>query len=250
MSCPQSFSPLKIAHRGAAGYCPENTMASYKKAIELGADFIEIDIRLSRDGELVVIHDPTLERTTDGIGYVCDQDFAVLRQLDAGSWFHRDFKNECIPSFEELLDRLLPQAGILIELKTPSQYPGIEEKLAGEIIKRNLHQKETPILMVQSFDTRSVKKLHLLLPSIPVGVLIKHNPKGISGKKLKELSAFAHFINPKQTMMTAKLKKRIHEHGMKTFTWTVNNQKKIRKFERMNLDGITTDFPDLFQKRP
>lgn len=243
-------APIKIAHRGAAGYCPENTMASFKKAIELGADFIEIDVQLSRDGMLVVIHDPTLERTTNGSGYVRDHDFADLRKLDAGSWFDKNFKNEKIPAFEELLENLLPHTGMLIELKNPSLYPGIEQKLADAIINKCLHLEKEPLIMVQSFDTNSVKRFHSLLPLLPVGVLIRHNPRGISDKKLKEFSTFAQFINPKQTMMTQRLKERIHAHGMDAFTWTVNKQKQMHRFEIMKLDGVTTDFPDLFSKNP
>ncbi|CAH0345820.1 glycerophosphodiester phosphodiesterase family protein [Bacillus sp. CECT 9360] len=241
-------APLIIAHRGASGYCPENTMASCKKAVELGADYIEIDVQLSRDGYLVVIHDPTLERTTNGKGYVRDYNFAELQQLDAGSWFHPDFKKERIPSLEELFDKVLPHTGLLIELKSPSLYPGIEKKLAETIVKRNLHNGENPSIMVQSFDTASVKKFHSFLPSIPAGVLIKHNPAGISERKLKALSTFAQFVNPKQTMMNERLKERIHLNGMKAFTWTVNNEKQIQKFKKMNLDGIATDFPDYLKK--
>ncbi|RFU61520.1 glycerophosphodiester phosphodiesterase family protein [Bacillus sp. V59.32b] len=241
-------SPLKIAHRGASGYCPENTLASCKKAVELGADFIEIDVQLSRDGNLVVIHDPTLERTTNGKGYVRDYNFVELQQLDAGSWFHPDFKNERIPSLEEVFDKVLPHTGILVELKSPSLYPGIEKKLAEKIIKRNLQHGEKPLIMVQSFDTASVKRFNYLLPSIPAGVLIKHNPAGISERKLKALSTFSQFVNPKQTMMNERLKERIHLYGMKAFTWTVNNERYIQKFKKMNLDGIATDFPDFLKK--
>ncbi|RFU63518.1 glycerophosphodiester phosphodiesterase [Peribacillus glennii] len=242
-------APLKIAHRGAAGHCPENTMSAFKKAVELGVDFIEIDVQLSRDGRLVVIHDTTLERTTDGSGNVRDHDFCDLRKLDAGSWFHSDFKDEKIPAFEELLEQILPHAGILIELKHPSLYPGIEKRLAFEIVKHNLHLEKDPRLMVQSFDIAAVKRFQSLIPSLPAGVLIKHHPMGISNKKLNELSSFAQFVNLKQTMMTLKLKKKIHAHGMKAFTWTVNNQKKIQRFELMKLDGVTTDYPDLFRKK-
>lgn len=248
-SPPPTSAPIKIAHRGAAGYCPENTMASFKKAIELGADFIEIDVQLSRDGMLVVIHDPTLERTTNGSGYVRDHDFADLRKLDAGSWFGKNFKNEKIPVFEELLENVLPHTGILIELKNPSLYPGIEQKLADAILNKSLHLEKEPLIMVQSFDTDSVKRFHSLLPSLPAGVLIRHNPRGISDKRLKEFSAFAQFINPKQTMMTRRLKDRIHAHGMDAFTWTVNQQKQIHRFEIMKLDGVTTDYPDLFTEK-
>lgn len=240
-------SPLIIGHRGASGYCPENTMASYYKAIEMGVDFLEVDIHLSKDGVLVVHHDPTLDRTTDGKGNLRDYTAAELLKLDAGSWFHSRFKNERIPLLSEVLKTFLSDdIGILIEIKHPSLYPGIEKKLAEELVKCSVGSIGKNKVMIHSFDLNSMRTFHNLLPDIPVGLLIKRH---ISDQKLKEISEFASFVNPKQTMLNQNLKTRIQKQGMKVFTWTVNNKKQIKLFNQMELDGIISDFPDYFASR-
>ncbi|CAH0153467.1 Glycerophosphodiester phosphodiesterase [Peribacillus simplex] len=244
---PESFktqhSPLKIGHRGASGYCPENTMASYNKAIELGADFLEVDIHLSKDDVLVVHHDPTLDRTTNGKGNIRDYTAAELKELDAGSWYHSRYKNERIPLLSEVLENFGSEVGILIELKHPSSYPGIELKLAEELGKFQEYSTSKNRIMVHSFDMESMKRFHQLMPDIPVGVLIKRR---INDQKLKEIAEFASFLNPKQTILSTKLQIQIQKHGMKVYTWTVNNKKQIRMFKKMQLDGIISDFPDYF----
>jgi len=236
-------SPIKIGHRGASGYCPENTMASYKKAIELGADFLEVDIHLSKDDILVVHHDPTLDRTTNGKGNLRDYTAAELKELDAGSWYHSRYKDERIPLLREVLENFGSEVGILIELKHPSAYPGIEEKLAEELVKFQECSTSKNKIMVHSFDMESMKRFHQLMPDIQVGVLIKRR---INDQKLKEIAEFASFLNPKQTILSTKLQMRIQKHGMKVFTWTVNNKKQIRMFKMMQVDGIISDFPDYF----
>ncbi|MEJ9231238.1 glycerophosphodiester phosphodiesterase [Peribacillus butanolivorans] len=236
-------SPLKIGHRGASGYCPENTMASYYKAIELGADFLEVDIHLSKDGILVVHHDSTLDRTTNGKGNLRDYTVAELKELDAGSWFHARFKDERVPLLSEIFENFRSEVGILIEIKHPSLYPGIEKKLAEELSKREDYTSDKKGILVHSFDMESMKRFHQLMPDIPVGVLIKRR---ISDQKLKEIAEFASFLNPKQTILSTKLQMRIQEQGMKVFTWTVNNKKQIHMLKKMKLDGIISDFPDYF----
>ncbi|MGE6378983.1 glycerophosphodiester phosphodiesterase [Peribacillus muralis] len=236
-------SPLKIGHRGAAGYCPENTIASYKKAIVLGAEVLELDIHLSKDDVLVVHHDPTLDRTTSGKGNIRDYTAAQLKELDAGSWFHARFINERIPLLSEILERFRSEAGFLIEIKHPSLYPGIEGKLAEELRKFTESASITNPIMVHSFDAESMKRFHLLMPDVQVGVLIKRR---ISEDKIKEIAEYASFLNPKQTILNPKLQQRIQKHGLKVYTWTVNNKKRMRMLEQMRVDGIISDFPDYF----
>ncbi|PJN86918.1 glycerophosphodiester phosphodiesterase [Bacillus sp. mrc49] len=236
-------SPLKIGHRGAAGHCPENTVASYKKAIELGAEVLEVDIHLSKDDVLVVHHDPTLDRTTSGKGRLRDYTAAELKEFDAGSWYHSRFKNERIPLLSEVFERFRTEAGFLIEIKHPSLYPGIEAKLAEEIRKYIGSASFSNPIMVHSFDADSMRRFHLLMPEVQVGVLIKRR---INDDALKEIAKFASFLNPKQTILDPKLQLRIQKHGMKVYTWTVNNKKRMRMFEKMKVDGIISDFPDYF----
>ena len=160
-----------VAHRGATAYAPENTIAGFDLAVEMKADYIEIDLQRSKDGELVIIHDTTVDRTTDGTGKVGDLPLEQLRSLDAGSWKGEQFAGEQIPTFEEILDRYHGKVGILIELKAPELYPGIEEQVAAILIERNLDKPQNEKIIIQSFNFESMKKMDQLLPKIPIGVL-------------------------------------------------------------------------------
>jgi glycerophosphoryl diester phosphodiesterase len=236
---------MKIGHRGAAGYCPENTFASFKKAIDLGAEYLEIDIQMTKDGELVVIHDPTVNRTTNGKGRVRDLSLAEIQALDAGSWFNPIFAGEKIPSFSEFLDVFAGNTCLLIELKKPSLYPQIEEKVANELMRRGITSGESNQLIVQSFDRNSMKRFHELLPDVPIGILVKNSVvNGLSTKDLKSFSSYASYVNPKITMVNKRLLKRIHHHGFKTIIWTVKKKKDIRILKQFKIDGVISDYPD------
>ena len=118
---------MNIAHRGASGYAPENTLAAFDKAVEMQADYIEIDVQLSKDDLPVVIHDDTLDRTTNGTGNISAYTLQELKSLDAGSWFDKKYAGEKIPSLNEVLEMYGEKINILIELKSPELYPGVEE---------------------------------------------------------------------------------------------------------------------------
>ncbi|WP_191557074.1 glycerophosphodiester phosphodiesterase [Metabacillus idriensis] len=237
-------SMLTVAHRGASGYAPENTIASYDKAIEMKADFIEIDLQVSKDGRLMVIHDDSVERTTNGKGNVRDLTFNELRKLDAGSWFHGSFAGQKIPTFDEVLDRYSEKCGLLIELKSPALYPGIEQKVYDALASRGLIENRKTNVIVQSFDTNSMKRFHEIAPTIPIGVLVKFTPKGISNTQLEEFKTYANYVNPNRRLVTKKLIARIHEHDMKIIPYTIRDRKTAKAFMLLDLDGITTDFPD------
>ncbi len=242
---PLSPVPLKIGHRGAAGYCPENTFVSFRQALQLGVDFLEVDIQMTKDGELVIIHDATVNRTTNGKGKVKDLTLKEIQALDAGSWFHPKFAGEKVPDFSEFLDEFAEKTGLLIELKNPSQYPKIEEKVAEELKKRGLSSGEKAKIIVQSFDRNSMIHFHQLLPAIPIGVLVKNRPiNGIPNKDLYSFSSFATYVNPKITMVNRRLLRRIHRHGFKTIIWTVKKKKDAKRLKHLQINGIVSDYPD------
>ncbi len=238
-------SAIKVGHRGAAGYCPENTFASFNKALSLGVDYLETDIQMTKDGKLVVIHDTTVNRTTNGKGKVRDFTLNELQNLDAGSWFHPQFANEKILSFYEFLDEFAGKIGLLIELKKPSLYPGIEEKVANELLKRGLTSGSAEII-VQSFDQNSLRQFHTILPAIPLGVLVKKTTmKGLSHSELLTFSSYATYVNPKMTMVTKPLIRRIHQHGFKTLIWTVKKKQDVHLLKHYRVEGMISDFPDI-----
>lgn len=234
---------LTIAHRGAAGYAPENTMAAFELAIRMGADYVELDVQLSKDEVLVVIHDDTVNRTTNGKGHVRDLTLEELRCLDAGSWFDQKFSGERIPTLTEVLDLCRGKVGVLIEIKWPEHYAEIESKLAGELVNRNKAGQDADMVIIQSFDSRSVERFHTRLPDVPVGVLIG-DASGLDSERLAQLKAFSSYINPYLELATSEIVDAIHACGMKIFVWTVRSQSAVAPLLEAGVDGIITDYPD------
>jgi glycerophosphoryl diester phosphodiesterase len=232
-----------IAHRGASGYAPENTMAAFRKAVEMKADYIELDVQVTRDGHLVVIHDNTVDRTTDGTGRVGALTFKEMRRLDAGRFFHSAFAGEPIPTFDEVLDEFRGKVGILIELKSPELYPGVEKRVADALRKRGMDKTRSARVIVQSFHFDSLKRFHKLLPDIPIGVLT-NKASQLTDAMLDEFATYANYVNPNRNLVTADLTDRIHERGMQVFAWTVRKREEVKPLLIAGVDGIITDFPD------
>ncbi|WP_436374698.1 glycerophosphodiester phosphodiesterase [Cytobacillus sp. BC1816] len=237
-----------IAHRGATGYAPENTIAGFDLAVDMKADYIEIDVQRSKDGELVVIHDTSVDRTTDGTGKVGDLTFDYLRSLDAGSWKGEQFAGEPIPTFEEILDRYHGKVGILIELKAPELYPGIEEQVADKLKERNLDKPQNEKIIIQSFNFESMKTMDQLLPKVPIGVLTS-NRADTTAEALQEFSAYADWFNPSYGIVTEELVNQVHSLGMQIGSWTVRSQEAADFLFKMEVDAIITDYPDYVDPR-
>ncbi len=150
------------AHRGAAGLAPENTISAIRKGMRY-ADRIEIDVHQSKDGKIVVMHDSSVDRTTNGKGKIRDLDWSYLSQLDAGSWFSPEYKGERISPLEEVIDLVCPKKVLLIEVKD-GEYPGIENKIARIIEEKGVEDR----VIIQSFSTKILETFHQLNPSIPL----------------------------------------------------------------------------------
>lgn len=237
-----------VAHRGASAYAPENTIAAFDKAVEMKADYIEIDVQRSKDGKLVLIHDTTVDRTTDGSGKVGNLTFKELRDLDAGSWKGEQFAGAQIPTFDEILDRYHGKIGILIELKAPELYPGIEENVAKELKERNLDKPQNEKIIVQSFNHKSMKKMNELLPKVPIGVLTSSSAD-TTEQALQEFSTYADYFNPSYGIVTEDLVNQVHSLGMKIGSWTVRSQEAAAFLLDVGVDAIITDYPDYVDPR-
>ncbi|WP_342573976.1 glycerophosphodiester phosphodiesterase family protein [Solibacillus sp. FSL K6-1781] len=237
-----------VAHRGATAYTPENTIAAFDLAVDMKADYIEIDVQRSKDGELVLIHDTTVDRTTDGTGKVGDLTLEQLRSLDAGSWKGEQFAGEPIPTFEEILDHYHGKIGILIELKAPELYPGIEEQVAAALIERNLHKPQNEKIIIQSFNFESIKKMDQLLPKVPIGVLTS-NRADTTLEALQEFSTYADWFNPSYGIVTKELVNQVHSLGMQIGSWTVRSQEAADFLFKMGVDAIISDYPDYVDPR-
>ncbi|WP_409253217.1 glycerophosphodiester phosphodiesterase [Bacillus sp. SCS-153A] len=233
---------LIVAHRGASALAPENTLSAFDMAVSLGADYIEVDVQMTKDGELVAMHDVTVDRTTNGTGRIKNLTYEDLAALDAGSWFSPKFKGEKVPSLEMILDRYEGRTGILIELKHPSIYPDIEEELAKVLTKRLTAGVSPSLIIVQSFDKQSIQEFHELLPVIPTGIIIGTSEFS-SGEDLFAVDGFASFINPKASLVDASFMQQAKERNLNVFTWTVSDSKTARSLRNLNVNGIITNYP-------
>lgn len=240
-----------IAHRGSSGVAPENTAAAITAAIKQRADFVEIDVQRTKDGRLVNFHDCTMERTTDveqrfpgRPSYrVSDFTWDELRTLDAGAWFRPEFAGERIITVRDVIGRVSQRTGLLAEISPCDHYDGLPKDLDALLrsvpgyVDQALARDQ---LAVQSFETPDAKEFHALQPDIPIGLLDAERP---SEAELVELSGWADQVNPQWTVTDAALVRRIHELGMRTNVWTVDEPGSMRAMIELGVDGIITDYP-------
>ncbi|WP_081591184.1 MULTISPECIES: glycerophosphodiester phosphodiesterase [Bacillus] len=238
--------PFVIAHRGSSGDYPENTHSSFQAAIDCQADFIEFDIQLTKDLQFVVIHDQTLERTTNGQGKVSDCTLKELQELDAGSWKSPTFSTERIPSLLEVLEKYHGKTKFLIEVKFAKNQPKYADLLVNLL---DDYQYIWDDIIIQSFNVSFLRAFHKKMPQIAIGVLVRHQYHGLSEARIKEMSSFATFINPKITMANKQLLSKIFKHSAHCFIWTVKNKQDFQKLERLHPTGIVTDYPEWYKSQ-
>lgn len=227
-----------LAHRGASAYAPENTMSAFQLAIDQGADWLEMDVQQTKDGQLVVFHDLRMERTTNGRGALRDLTLAEVRQLDAGGWFGSQFANERVPTFEEVV-ALASQHNIRIfpEMKDPRFSPGIEERIAGVISAAGYEDRT----IVQSFDMGSLERLRRINPDVKLAALYT-TASPLRG----EPPAGVTVVGPPWELvgMDPTLVRDIHANGRQVVVWSVDNVASVRALANARVDGIITGRPD------
>jgi glycerophosphoryl diester phosphodiesterase len=229
---------LNIAHRGASGAFPENTVCAFRAAIDAGAEMCELDVQLSRDGAIVVIHDETVERTTDGKGEVAELTLEELKRLDAGAKFKGGpFKGAQIPTLDEVFSVTSGKCGLNIELKAG----GLEHQVAQIMQARNALADS----IVSSFDWEYLKNIQQLHFNIRVGLLAEEKPVDLM---MNAVAMRAHSINPRWDMVTSDLCKAAHERGLKVYTWTVDADARMRALIACGVDGIMTNYPERLRK--
>jgi len=228
---------LVIAHRGASGHAPENTMAAFRKAVAMGATFIETDLQMSRDAHLVAIHDTTVDRTTNGQGIVHDMTLSELRRLDAGSWFGSEFMGERIPTLEELLAFSKKNDVVFyLEIKPQGSWGG-EHALIGALRESG----EIPRAVVISFDPSVVLKLRKIEPTLMTGLLYD----GQIGKPLDTaIEVGARQVAVRGDLVTPALLSAARKKDLQVVCWTVNNSAHMRALMAAGVDGIMSDYPD------
>ncbi|MFJ2950281.1 glycerophosphodiester phosphodiesterase [Streptomyces sp. NPDC087226] len=252
-----SARPLVIAHRGASAYAPENTLAAVDRAAALGVDWVENDVQRTRDGELVVLHDDSLRRTTDveevfpdrAPWKVSDFTAAEIARLDAGSWFDAAYAGARVPTLEQFVHRVEEhRQRLLLEIKNPQLYPGIERQIVkvlgneGWLDRGHVRGR----LVVQSFSADSVRTVHDLRPAVKTGFL--------GTPPVSDLPAYAAFtdqINPSYASLSAGYVTAVHAfkgpHGkpLEVCAWTVNDAAAARRVAGYGVDGIITNTPDV-----
>lgn len=234
---------VKIAHRGSSGSYPENTRLSFEKAIEVGADMIEMDCQLAKDGHVVVIHDEGLNRTAGVKGYVKSRTLKQLKKLDVGAWFKRSFKGERILTLEEVMEIVAGKVDLNLEIKHVPHGPvGIELKIL--FILSHYNYLERTIL--SSFDYRSLHRVRELAPEARIGILYGTGLKDNPFQAAKELNAYSLHIE--RDLTTPHFLEQARQLGLKCFVWTVNEVKDMEKFLALGVDGMISDFPEKFWK--
>jgi len=277
---PRGTPITVIAHRGLSGLAPEHTWEAYDRAIEIGADYIEQDLQMSADGELVVLHDDSLERTARGpephcLGLAREKALAELRSCDFGSWFGTAFRGQSIITLHELLATYGNTTRYYIETKDPDEMPGMEEKLVAELrrfgfldesqsrapasVKQAAHaqpnarggakvkaiDKMAPVV-IQSFSRDSLEKMRELAPALPRVQLVERGDfAGQIESGLKEIASYAIGVAPNHLDVDAAFVAAAHRHGLWVHPWTVNEPAEMERLIELGVDGLFTDRADL-----
>jgi glycerophosphoryl diester phosphodiesterase len=228
---------LAIAHRGASGYAPENTLAAFRRAVAQGVSFIETDMHLTRDAHFVAIHDETVDRTTNGRGAVHNMTLAEVRRLDAGSWFASEFMGERIPTLEEILDFTRKHDVVFyLELK-PSGFWGGEHALISALRSTG----EIPRSVIISFDAAILAALRKIEPTLMTGLLYEGKNENPFGKAVE---IGARQIAVRGDLVTTNFLQQARKRDLQVVCWTVNSPAHMRMLASAGVDGIMSDYPD------
>lgn len=235
-------TPIIFGHRGASNYAPENTLAAFELAARQGAPAIELDAMLSADDAVVVIHDATVDRTTDGHGKVSEMPLATLKKLDAGSSFDIAFRGEPIPTLDEVFESLGDRIYINVELKNYATPLDTLPAKVAEIVRR--HSLEKGVLF-SSFNPIALVRIRRLLPGCPIGLLALPGSSGAWARSWVGRLLHYQAIHPEAGDATPALIQAAHQRGQRVNVWTVDQEAQIRQLILQGVDGIITNDPPL-----
>lgn len=232
--------PVFIAHRGASALAPENTLASYRLAIEAGMELAECDLRRTRDGRIVVMHDARVNRTTDGTGRVAELTLEQIKSLDAGSWFAERFRGERVPTFEQYLDQVQGRVRPVIELK--------EQGLAAEVVAALRERGLVEQTVIVSFLPDELAAVHQLEPALATGWLFGDGrPVEVELETATRLGA--RMAGPWEGLVTADLVRQAHDRDLVVQAWTVDDRARMAELLGLGVDIIATNKPLTPQER-
>ncbi len=234
--------PAVIAHRGASAHAPENTFAAFELAISLNADAIELDVKLTSDGRVVVFHDLSLQRTTNGAGKVHRKTLSELKTFDAGTAFDRSYQGQQIPTLDETLETFGKRTYFNIELKNLVQpFDDLPQKVVRIIKDHGLESR----ILISSFNPIALLKTNRILPSLPIGLLIKYPQRTVLGSKPLTTIIPHQSVHIPAKALSKDIVRTIHKTDRKVFAYTINVPKTIQEMLAWDVDGIFTDDPRL-----
>lgn len=237
------MAPLVIAHRGDSAHRPENTLASFASALELGADLVELDIQLTGDGEVVVIHDPTLERTTSGRGNVRQMALREVRAVSAGfpSRFGSVYAGERVPTLPEVLGFVRDRARVMVEIKPDSVTDDAESGIEARAVEQVRRARMEGDVAFLSFSRRALLRCRALAPEITRGHLFYRAEPGEVLAGAREVAS--DLVMPEKGMLSDDLRERAREAGLKVATWVVDDPAELAGLARFDLYGIGSNRP-------
>ncbi len=261
-----------IAHRGASGHAPEHTWPAYEQAREMGADYLELDLHMSADGELMVIHDTTLERTTDGEGKVSEHPLEALKALDAGAWFNEAnperaqeaYNGAQLLTLDEVIDRYGTDVRYYIETKSPENYPELQRALVETLEAEGL--VDSGSVVIQSFSRDSLQQVQALNADIPLVQLVWYSPAEdgegltewtgvtpapakITDADFQAIAEYAVGVGPNvvydgEDVIDAGFVEQAHANGLLVHPYTINEPEQMQRLLDWGVDGMFTNFPD------
>lgn len=245
---------LNVSHRGASGYAPEHTLVSYDMGEKMHGDYIEIDLQMTKDGQLIAMHDEKVDRTTDGTGSVKDYTLDQIKQFDAGSWFNEtylqyakpEYEGLKVPSLEEVFQKFGKNASYYIETKSPDIYPGMEKELLRLVDEYKINKDK---LLVQSFSPDSLKIMHKLDPSVQLVQLISYRSYAtVTDAEIAEVKKYAMGVGPNHTYLNEEYIQKIVGSGLEIHPYTVNDKERMKQLIDWGVTGMFTNFPDLLHE--
>lgn len=249
---------IKVAHRGASGYAPEHTMPAYEMGHKtFKADYIEIDLQMTKDGQLIAMHDETVDRTTDGTGAVKDKTLEEIKKLDAGSWFNevnpslarKEYAGLKVPTLEEIFSTYGKHANYYIETKSPEVYPGMEEKLLNTLKAYDLSSDRVKPgqVLIQSFSEASLQKVKAMDPNVPLIQLMEANEvKALTDDRLTAIRQYAVGVGPSFKALTRENVSAIRAHDLLLHPYTVNEKADMVRMLDYGVTGVFTNYADRF----
>lgn len=241
---------VNVSHRGASGYAPEHTITAYKMGEKMHGDYIEVDLQMTKDGQLIAMHDETVDRTTDGTGRVKDFTLEQIKQLDAGSWFNEKYPQYAnteyaglqVPTLEEIFQKFGKNNNYYIETKSPEVYPGMEKELLRLVDKYKINKKT---LLVQSFSSASLLKMQELDPTLKLVQLLSYRSNAlITDAEIAAIKQYAIGIGPNYTYLNQEYVQKVAGSGLDIHPYTVNDKETMKKLIDWGVTGMFTNFPD------